>query len=376
MPKPHPRAELHQPRPYGRFPGLCGDPHPRRGPPHQQQVTRRIRRRQRQQPPRLGRQTLQLPPETVLDPPRQRHRRGQPEPARQLRRSQPPRQLQQRQRVTPRLGHDQVPHPRIQRPGQRRIQQRPRILLPQPRHRQLRQPGQLRPRHPGREHQAHRLGRQPPRHKPQRLHRGPVQPLLVIDHAHQRPLAGHLRHQPQHRQPHQEPVRRRAAAEAERGPQRLLLRPRQALQPVQHRRQQLMQPGERQLHLRLHPRRPHHPAPRRPPGQVIQQHGLAYPGLTAHHQHPAAARPHRVNQLIQHAAFTAPVRQPARASAPSGILPHRPGTTHPWHPSRLWRPNRKDTAGMPHPGRPARYAEDLMAGHRSWPPDNARRPRC
>ena len=48
---------------------------------------------------------------------------------------------------------------------------------------------------------------------------------------------------------------------------------------------------------------------------------------------------------------------------------------HPWHPSRLWRPNRKDTAGMPHPGRPARYAEDLMAGHRSWPPDNARRPR-
>ena len=208
MPKPHPRAELHQPRPYGRFPGLCGDPHPRRGPPHQQQVTRRISRRQRQQPPRLGRQTLQLPPETVLDPPQQRHRRGQPEPARQLRRSQPPRQLQQRQRVTPRLGHDQVPHPRIQRPGQRRIQQRPRILLPQPRHRQLRQPGQLRPRHPGREHQAHRLGRQPPRHKPQRLHRGP-----------------------------------------------------------------------------------HHPAPRRPPGQVIQQHGLAYPGLTAHHQHPAAAAP-------------------------------------------------------------------------------------
>ncbi|MFZ0191520.1 MAG: hypothetical protein WAL72_31760, partial [Streptosporangiaceae bacterium] len=49
--------------------------------------------------------------------------------------------------------------------------------------------------------------------------------------------------------------------------------------------------------------------------------GLAYPRLTAHHQHPAAARPHRVNQLIQHAAFTAPVREPARASPPRGSSP-------------------------------------------------------
>ena len=96
-----------------------------------------------------------------------------------------------------------------------------------------------------------------------------------------------------------------------------------------------MQPGESQLHLRLHPRGPHHPATRRPPGQVVQQRGLAHPRLTAHHQHPAAARPHRVNELIKHAAFAAPVRQPARATSQPGIVAHQPGTTqHPWR----WRP--------------------------------------
>ena len=41
---------------------------------------------------------------------------------------------------------------------------------------------------PGREHHQHRLGPQPPRHERQRLCRGLVQPLRVIDHAHQRAL--------------------------------------------------------------------------------------------------------------------------------------------------------------------------------------------
>jgi hypothetical protein len=109
-----------------------------------------------------------------------------------------------------------------------------------------------------------------------------------------------------------------------------------------------MQPGERQLHLRLHPRRPHHPAPRRPPGQVIQQRGLAYPRLTAYYQHPAAARPHRVNQLIQHAAFTAPVRQPARASRHRGSSPI--GLVLPIHgaPARHGAPNRRPGASPGH----------------------------
>ena len=57
-----------------------------------------------------------------------------------------------------RLGHDQVADPRVQRPGQRRVQQRPRITLGQPVDVQLGQPGQLRARIAGREHQADRVG--------------------------------------------------------------------------------------------------------------------------------------------------------------------------------------------------------------------------
>src|ERR1700733_8219528 len=52
--------------------------------------------------------------------------------------------------------------------------------------------------------------------------------------------------------------------------------------------------------------------------------GLAPSRLTAHHQRAALARPHRVDELIQHRAFTAPAPQPAHAAPPLGILALRP----------------------------------------------------
>ncbi len=61
---------------------------------------------------------------------------------------------------------------RVQRPGQpgqHRIQQLPRIGLGQALHHELWQPGHVLARDPRREHQAHRVGRQPPRSEPQRL---------------------------------------------------------------------------------------------------------------------------------------------------------------------------------------------------------------
>ena len=91
------------------------------------------------------------------------------------------------------------------------------------------------------------------------------------------------------------PTRNRSGAvpcpQPERDPQRVALRTRQPLQPVQQRRAQLMQAGERQLHLRLHPCRPGHPHIRRRPGHVLQQRRLAHPRLTPHHQRPPASRP-------------------------------------------------------------------------------------
>jgi hypothetical protein len=73
-----------------------------------------------------------------------------------------------------------------------------------------------------------------------------------------------------------------------------------------------MQPGERQLHLGLHPGHPGQPAAARPPGQVLNQHGLAYSRLAVHHQHPALTSPHSVNQPGQHGALAAPASRLVR----------------------------------------------------------------
>jgi hypothetical protein len=207
-----------------------------------------------------------------------------------------------------------VADPRIQRPGQRRVQHRPRIVLPQPSYHQFRQSRQVTGRDTGPEHQADRLSSQPPGKERENLRRGAVEPLLVIDDAHQRPVPGHLGQQAQGRQPDQEPVRRRPGTEAERGPQRVALRRRETLQAAQHRRAQLVQHRERQLHLRLDTHRAHHPAARRLPGQVLQQRSLAHPRLAAHHQSAAFTRPHRRHQPVEHAAL----------GAATGQLRHRP----------------------------------------------------
>ena len=66
-----------------------------------------------------------------------------------------------------------------------------------------------------------------------------------LDHADQRPLPGHLRQQAQHGQADQEALRCRPGTEAERGTQRITLRNRQLIEVIQHRRAQLMHPGER-----------------------------------------------------------------------------------------------------------------------------------
>jgi hypothetical protein len=77
---------------------------------------------------------------------------------------------------------------------------------------------------------------------------------------------------------------------------------------IQHRRAQLMQPREGQLHLRLHPHGPRYQAPRGPSGQVVEQRGLADARLTAHHQGPALTGPHASNEPVKDATFADPAR--------------------------------------------------------------------
>ena len=99
------------------------------------------------------------------------------------------------------------------------------------------------------EDQPDGLGQQPPGRERQHLRRRPVQPLGVVDHAQQRPFLRDLRQQRQDRQCDQEPVRRVPFAQPERDAERVVLRSRKPLEAVQQRCAQLVQAGERQLHL-------------------------------------------------------------------------------------------------------------------------------
>ena len=148
-----------------------------------------------------GRQGVQLPPEALLDPAR-------PAVPRRAGRTRPP----ARAGVSPRGSSSSASGlPRVSAtirsrtrassgPASAESSSARASSSAQPLDHELRQPGQFRARDPGREHQADRVGRQPPRHEPQRLRRGPVQPLLVVDHADQRPFPGHLGQQAQHGQ--------------------------------------------------------------------------------------------------------------------------------------------------------------------------------
>jgi hypothetical protein len=134
-------------------------------------------------------------------------------------------------------------------------------------------------------------------------------------------LLGDVGQQAEGGQPHQEAVRRRPGTQAEGGPQRSLLRTRETLEAVQHRRAQLVHPGEGELHLRLDTHSTRHPAARGVLHQVVQQRRLAHARVTAHHQGPALTGANRVEEPVQHVAFAAPTRQRPGGAWPAGGTP-------------------------------------------------------
>ena len=148
------------------------------------------------------------------------------------------------------------------------------------------------------------------RHERERLRRGPIQPLRIVHDADERALPGHLRQQAQDGQADREAIRSVPAPQAERGPERVVLRLGQPLEPVEERRAQLMQPGEGEVHLRLHARRLRHPAAPGVLSQVVKQCGHACPCLAAHDQRPAVPRPDAGHQLVQRLTLAAPAAQP------------------------------------------------------------------
>ena len=201
----------------------------------------------------------------------------------------------------------------IQRSDDNRVKKRPRVAVGQPVDLQFPQSGQvlLTAGLAHRENQCDRSGREVAGHERQRPGRGPVQPLRIIHHADQRPFPGHIRHQAQGGQADREAIRAVPVSEAERCAQRVALRTRKAPEPVQERRAQLMQSGERHLDLRLSTRGPDDAATGRALHQVFQQRSLAGSRLAAEDQDPALTHPHVRYQPVQCLALGAPAMQSA-----------------------------------------------------------------
>ena len=279
MTEPHLPAELDEPGRGRRRRGLDLDSELTCRPPHQHRVPEWLGRGDQQEQPRRWRERRQPLPEALLDPARRGRIAGRPEPARQFLGRQPARHLQQRQRVAPRLGHDPIAHPLVERTGDGRGKQRSRVTVGQAADHELRESRQvlLVAGLAYREHDRGRLGGKVARHECERLRRGPIEPVRIVHDADQRSLPGHLRQQAQHGQAHREAIRRGPVPQAERRGERVALRTGQTLEPVQERCAQLMQRSERELHLGLNARRSRETTSRRALQQVFQQRGLAGP---------------------------------------------------------------------------------------------------
>ena len=117
-------------------------------------------------------------------------------------------------------------------------------------------------------------------------------------------MRGGLAQQLQGRQRDDEQLRRDRFPEPERCLQGGALPRRQLAEITQHRAQQLVQPSEREVRLRLHPRHAqHHHAPvRRGLGGLRQQRRLPDTRLPAQHQRRAPPT-HVIQQAREHAAL-------------------------------------------------------------------------
>ena len=157
--------------------------------PQQQRIAERLRRRQQRQTPRVVGERLELADEALLDPSREALRAQQAEAARQLRRRQASRQLQQRQRIPPRLGDDPIPDSLVQVEAHRRAEQRAGVPVAHAVHLQLGDVLELLARLARGEHDPDRLRQQAAGDEGERQRRRVIEPLRVIDDTQQRTLS-------------------------------------------------------------------------------------------------------------------------------------------------------------------------------------------
>src|ERR671910_1520240 len=138
--------------------------------------------------------------------------------------------------------------------------------------------------------------------------------MSVLHEAEQRPLLGRGRQQAEHGECDQEPVRDVTRCEAQGDVQRVLLGLWERVESVEYRRTELMDPGERELHLRLHARDLRHTESRGMTSGVPEQRRLSDARLASDDQDGALTLAYLGQELSEHLALAGPVKEPGRRS--------------------------------------------------------------
>jgi hypothetical protein len=341
------------------------------GAVQKQRIADGLGRRDEQQTSRGLRQRVESPDVAALDPLRYVAGARDPETAGQLRRGQPPGQLDQRERIPPRLRENPVAHRPVEHEPHRRAQQRTGVPVDEAVHLELRQMPKLLAGVSRREHETHGLGQDPASDEPEGQGRGAIEPLRVVDDAQQRTVLAHLGHEAEHREADEEGIRRRPTGQAEDDLQRIALWPRQPLEPIEQRGAELLQAGEGQLHLGLDPHRPGDGQVGRRLDEMLQQHRLPDPGLAPQDQRPALTPADGIDQVVEPGALVRPPEERRRHAPrpPNPLSVERDDTRQPSQdrpPVASPRPpgaDQGETRG--HTG--ATGAGDLEAGRRPTP---------
>jgi hypothetical protein len=318
MPEPHVRTESHQVGRDGQVHGRGVQAEYPGRPEDQRRVPDRVGRCEQDQPLDLGGQFTQARCVLIFDAPGQISRVRKSEPAGQIGGAPASVELDQGQRMAVCLLENPGADALVERTRGDLRQQRPGRLFIQSvqpefgQARQLIRHGISWDRRPDREHQRYRLRQQAAPDESEYLGRGLVEPLGVVYDAQHGLLLGGLRHEAERGEGDHEPVGAIPGGQPERDAEPATLRLGQRPEPAEHRRAQLVQPGEGELHLRLDAGHPGHPETGCLGDQVAQQFRLADPWLSPHDQDGTPAAAHVHDETSQDFQLAGPAEQPGR----------------------------------------------------------------
>jgi hypothetical protein len=269
---------------------------------------------------RLGarrRQRLDLPEERARHRRRGRQLRAERLGPGELARRQRRRHLDQHERVPGRGLDDPLRDGRVERRGRPAREQLAGVALAECRERQLGQVGAVEHRlvavRDG-EDERDAVGVEAAGGEEERLGRGEVEPLGVVDDDERRRLLGNRREQAERGGADREAVAGGRRPDRERACERAPLRLRQVVEAVEHRPEELREPGEGKLGLGLDAARREHGHPPGLVDGVRAERALANPGLAPEDEGRARPGAGLVEQPPQPFALAVPPEEHGRSS--------------------------------------------------------------